>query len=299
MLGTNAAELIPLLTKADNIIKGYGEDPGISQDEISLIERKKLREKQEENRKLAQKAKEVAADEARNDPEVIAEYQRLNPSRLTEEEMKQRFGSEAEANKAGYRRTPTFEGGYRQADVFTKSTLATDEQILEALKNVEERKRLAKSQTEDAANREKAAELHNLEMAKLNQEALKIVEAEMAKADADSAKEAEEALKKRRKDLAELLDAEQKGKDDAAKEAAKSAEKSNKLTVSSLREIGGAIAGEFVPGASSPVVDYQKESLTVEQKILGELEKLNNGFNENKRPGVDFTKEPNQNTITL
>jgi hypothetical protein len=47
------------------------------------------------------------------------------------------------------------------------------------------------------------------------------------------------------------------------------------------------------------VVDYQKESLTVEQKILGELEKLNNGFNENKRPGVDFTKDPNQNTFTV
>lgn len=296
MLGTNAAELIPLLQKADSILKGYGEDPGITPEEMALLERKKTKDKQKENKERVREAKKAALEEAKAMPEVQEQLKQQFPD-LTEAQVREKFGSDMEAEAAGY--SDLVQGNddtWKHTGVYKKE--ATDAEILEALKIVEDRKRLAQRQVEDAAGRERAAELHNVEMGRLNAEALRIVETEMAKAEGDKAKEDEEALKKRRKDLGELLDAEQKGKDDAAKEAAKSAEKSSKLTVSSLREIGGAIAGEFVPGTSAPVVDYQKESLTVEQKILGELEKLNNGFNENKRPGVDFTKDPNQNTFT-
>lgn len=297
MLGNNAAELIPLLTKADNILKGYGEDPGISQEEIALLEKQKIADKQEANRELAAKARKRALEEARKDPEVMAEANRIAPRSLTEEEMKNKFGSEAAANAAGYSRTPTYNGGYRSADIFTRGRMNTDEEVFTALQNVEKRRKQAKVLTEDAAKNEKAAAIHNLEMAKLNEEALRIVDEEMSKAGADKSKEDADALKKRRKDLGELLDAEAKANEDAGREAAKKAEKSNKLTVSSLREIGGAIAGEFTPGTSAPVMDYQKESLNVEQRILLEMEKLNNVFNENKRPGVDFTKDPNQSTF--
>jgi hypothetical protein len=297
MLGSNAAELIPLLTKADNILKGYGEDPGITQEEIALLERQKVADKQKENQEKAALARKRALEEARKSPEVMAEANRIAPRSLTEEEMKNKFGSEAAANAAGYSRTPTYSGGYRAADIFTRGRMATDEEVLTALKNVEERKRQAKAVTDDASSREKAAELHNLEMKKLNDAALKLVDEEQAKGNEAKTKEEEDALKKRRKDLGELLDAEAKANDDTAKEAANKAEKANKLTVSSLREIGGAMAGEFTPGTSAPVIDYQKESLTVEQKILLEMEKLNNVFNENKRPGVDFTKDPAQTTF--
>jgi len=297
MLGNNAADLIPLLTKADNILKGYGEDPGITQEEIALLERQKVADKQESNRELAAKARKRALEEARKDPEVMAEVSQMFPRSLTEEEMKNKFGSEDAAQKSGYSRTPSYNGGYRSADIYTRGRFANDEEVFTALQNVEKRRKQAKVLTEDAAKNEKAAAIHNLEMAKLNEEALRIVDEEMSKAGADKSKEDADTLKKRRKDLGELLDAEAKANEDAGRDAAKKAEKSNKLTVSSLREIGGAMAGEFMPGTAAPVIDYQKETLTVDQKILSELEKINNIFNEQPRPGVDFTKDPKQTTF--
>jgi hypothetical protein len=297
MLGNNAAELIPLLTKADNILKGYGEDPGISQEEIDLLERKKKTEKQKANREQVALARREVASEARLIPEVQTEVRQMFPD-ITPKEALEKFGNEWTAEAAGYQRQAMFKDGYRQEDIF-KKRFFTDNDILAALKVVEDRKKLANKSEEDVANKEKADALHNLEMQKLNEQALKLVDEEMAKAGAEKSKEDEDALKKRRKDLAELLDAEAKANDDAAKEAAKKAEKSNKLTVSSLREIGGAIAGEFTPGTAAPVIDYQKESLNVEQRILLEMEKLNNVFNENKRPGVDFTKDTNATAFTI
>jgi hypothetical protein len=298
MLGSNAAELIPLLTKADNILKGYGEDPGISQEEIDLLEQQKVADKQKENQEKAKLARQRALEEARKNPEVMAEYNKLFPRDITEAKMKEMFGTAEAAAQAGYTRVFNYKDGYRTDDTFRKTNLAQDEEVLAALKVVEERKRQARKSTTDAANAERAAELHNLEMQKLNEQALKLVDEEMAKGVTETAKEDDEALKKRRKDLTELLDAEAKANDDAAKDAAKKAEKANKLTVSSLREIGGAMAGEFQPGSTAPVIDYQKESLTIEQKMLLELEKLNNIFNEQPRPGVDFTKDPNQTIFT-
>ena len=295
LLGNNASDLIPVLLKAQQVISGYGDDPGISQEEIDLLERKKKRDKQKKNKEEAALAREEAIKEARATPEVQAQLSQTFPE-LSEKQMKEMFGDEATAMAAGYGRRLIYKDGYRQQDVFRKEKI-TDEEVLAALKAVEDRKKQAKKAEDDAAGSEKAAALHNLEMGRLNAEALRIVEEEMAGNAATQTKEDEEALKKRRKDLGELLDAQQKAQDDAAKEATKKAEKANKLTVSSLREIGGAIAGEFTPGTPAPVIDYQKESLTIEQKILAEMEKLNNVFNEQPRPGIDFTKDPNQTTF--
>jgi hypothetical protein len=276
MLGSNAADLIPVLLKAQSVISGYGEDPGITPEEVQLLEDKKKKEKQKANREAAAIAKAEAIAEAfktNDDPEFKA--------------IKQRAGARAAqgGTSADINLTP---------EQLANDAIASKEAFDLIKKRNEEKKRGAV-----IAGAASAAELHNLEMARLNAEAVKIAEAQMAEADAANNKDDAEALKKRRKDLGELLDAEAKANADTAKEAAKKAEKSNKLTVSSLREIGGAMAGEFTPGTSAPVIDYQKESLNVEQKILLELEKVNNIFNENKRPGVDFTKDPNQSTFIV
>ena len=296
LLGNNAADLIPVLLKAQQVISGYGDDPGITQDEIDLLERKKKRDKQNENKEAVKLAREEAIKEARATPEVQAQLSQMFPQ-LSEKQMKEMFGNEGSARAAGYGRKLIYKDGYRQQDVFEKEKV-NDEEVLAALKAVEDRKKQAKKAEADASGSEKAAALHNLEMAKLNAEALKIVEDEMAASAAANNKDDAEALKKRRKDLGELLDAQQKDQDAAAKDAAKQSEKANKLTVSSLREIGGAMAGEFMPGTAAPVIDYQKETLTVDQKILSELEKINNIFNAQPRPGIDFTKDPNQSVFT-
>jgi len=279
MLGSNAADLIPVLLKAQSVISGYGEDPGITPEEVQLLEDSKKKAKQKANREAAAIAKEEAAKVffSSNDAGAaeILERARVRADKAA------RFAS----------------GGASGVSSLSPEAAAMDkiaqQEMLDLIKKRNEEKKRGASIAGQAA----ADELHNLEMAKLNEEALKIVQQQMDADTAASNKDDAEALKKRRKDLGELLDAEAKANADTAKEAAKKAEKSNKLTVSSLREIGGAIAGEFTPGTSPPVMDYQKESLNVEQRILLEMEKLNNVFNENKRPGVDFTKDPNQTTF--
>jgi len=278
MLGGNAADLIPVLLKAQQVISGYGDDPGITPEEVQILEDKKKRDKQKANREAAAIAKREAVTEfVKTDEEgkQIANRIRLDLSR-------QRGAAGAGGAAGG-------------ASMITDAEIAAaaEAEVLALIrKRNEEKKRGAAISGQAAAD-----ELHNLEMAKLNAEALRIVEEEMAGNAVTANKEDEEALKKRRKDLGDLLDAQQKDQDEAAKKAAKASETANKLTVSSLREIGGAMAGEFMPGTAAPVIDYQKESLTIEQKILGEMEKLNNVFNEQPRPGVDFTKDPNQTTF--
>lgn len=277
MLGNNAADLIPVLLKAQQVISGYGDDPGITPEEVQILEDKKKKEKQKANREAAAIAKREAVTEFLNTDDEGKAISAKIKGRL--------FSSKAAAAGQGA-------SGITVTDAEVAAEAEAEVLALIRKRN-EEKKRGAAIAGQAAAD-----ELHNLEMAKLNTEAVKIAEAQMAEADAANNKDDAEALKKRRKDLGELLDAQQKDQDAAAKDAAKQSEKANKLTVSSLREIGGAMAGEFMPGTAAPVIDYQKETLTVDQKILSELEKINNIFNEQPRPGVDFTKDPNQSVFT-
>jgi len=279
MLGKDAADLIPVLLKAQQVISGYGEDPGITPEEVQLLEDKKKKEKQKANQEAAAIAKQEAAKAffSSDDPGAAAIMERARV----------RLDTLVKGVSGGASGVSSID-----AETAAGDKIAQQEMLDLIKKRNEEKKRGAA-----IAGQASADELHNLEMAKLNTEAVKIAEAQMAEADAANNKDDADALKKRRKDLGELLDAQQKDQDAAAKDAAKSAEKGNKLTVSSLREIGGAMAGEFMPGTAAPVIDYQKESLTVEQKILSELEKINNIFNELPRPGVDFTKDPKQTTF--
>jgi len=279
MLGKDAADLIPVLLKAQQVISGYGEDPGITPEEVQLLEDKKKKEKQKANQEAAAIAKQEAAKAffSSDDPGAAAIMERARV----------RLDTLVKGVSGGASGVSSID-----AETAAGDKIAQQEMLDLIKKRNEEKKRGAA-----IAGQASADELHNLEMAKLNTEAVKIAEAQMAEADAANNKDDADALKKRRKDLGELLDAQQKDQDAAAKDAAKSAEKGNKLTVSSLREIGGAMAGEFMPGTAAPVIDYQKETLTVDQKILSELEKINNIFNELPRPGVDFTKDPKQTTF--
>lgn len=278
MLGKDAADLIPVLLKAQSVISGYGEDPGITPEEIQILEDKKKRDKQKANREAAAIAKQ----------EAVTQF-------LTTDEEGKQIANRIRLDLSRQRGAAGAGGAAGGAAMISDAEIAAqaEAEVLALIRKRNEEKRRGAA----VAGQASADELHNLEMARLNEEALKIVEAEAAKDKEANNKDDAEALKKRRKDLGDLLDAQAKAQDDAAKEATKKAEKANKLTVSSLREIGGAMAGEFMPGTAAPVIDYQKESLTIEQKILGEMEKLNNVFNEQPRPGVDFTKDPNQSTF--
>jgi hypothetical protein len=274
MLGKSAAELIPVLLKAQQIANGYGQDPGINQDQIALIEEKKRRDQQAKNREQAA----IAAKEATkifldsNDPEAQAIMARAN-KRATDL-----------VRSAG-----GMTGGITlSTDAAADDTIAQKE-ALEYLKKRREAAALARSE----AGAGSAAALSELEMARMNDEAVALALTDIAKGQADLEKDKEAAAKNDAKRTAQELEEAQKVKDEKAKEAAKNA----KLTVSSLREIGGAMAGEFIP--SDPAPEYLKSIAETEKEILKAVVELREEIASGKMQGVDFTKDPNQSMFTV
>ena len=89
----------------------------------------------------------------------------------------------------------------------------------------------------------------------------------------DAKKAAADKAKKEKDELGKALDAQAK------------AEATSKFTGSSLRDIGGALAGE----AMTSGIDYQAANLDINQKILIELQKLNVKTLQ-EVPNTNFTK---------
>jgi hypothetical protein len=130
-------------------------------------------------------------------------------------------------------------------------------------------------------------------MQQLNEQAVALALEEISKGQADLEKEKEDAAKADAKRTAQELDDAQKVKDEKAKEMAKA----SKLTVSSLREIGGAMAGEFIP--SDPAPEYLKTIADTDKEILKAIVELKDEMTKGRVEGVDFTKDPNQTLFTV
>ena len=274
MLGKNAADLIPVLLKAQQVAQGYGEDPGINQDQIALIEEKKRRDQQAKNKEQAA----IAAREATQlflaeDPEgrELANRIRLEQARLR--------GAGGAGAGAGGAITVT------DAEIATRA----EAEVLAILKK--RREEAARLRQEAGAG--SVENLNELEMQRLNTEAVTLALEDLAKLQADEDKGKEEAAKNDAKRTAQELDEAQKLRDEKVKDAAKNA----KLTVSSLREIGGALAGEFIP--SDPAPEYLKTIAETEKEMLKAIIELKEVMaTKPQLNGVDFTKDPNQTMFT-
>jgi hypothetical protein len=283
---TLAKDLLPQLKAAMDLAGGFGEEAGISKEEAELIRQKKIKEKQTKNREEAQIAKQEAAKEfLTSDPEgqkIIArkqaeaaraanaggaavvlgtetiagmkdvqdEVMRILKARAAAEKERLRIANEAKANEI----IVAAEALAAEKEAQDRADKAIEEAMTQAEKD-------AKKAEED---KRKAGEKSKDDAAKASQK-----EADEAK------KAADDKAKKDKDELGKALDAEEK--------ARKTPEK---LTLSSLREIGGAISGE----AFSPV-DYQKETLDIQAKILVELERLNLKTLPEAPTSVDFTKQ--------
>jgi membrane protein involved in colicin uptake len=103
-----------------------------------------------------------------------------------------------------------------------------------------------------------------------------------AKEAADKEKVDKAAKDKETKDKKELGDA----LDAKEKLDAENAKGTGKLTVSSLREIGGGLAGESILSG----LDIQQKQLDISQSILIELQKLNIKTLPEAPTSIDFTK---------
>lgn len=267
MLGKNAADLIPVLLKAQQVAQGYGEDPGITQDEIALIEEKKRKDKQAKNKEEAKTAREeVVKDFLQFDAEGKEIYKRT---------------SQRLQDQAG-----TF-------DVVTVSDVrkAAEEEVLAVLK----KRREEAARLRQEAGAASIENLNELEMQRLNTEAVALALEDLAKMQADADKDKEAADKKDKERTKQELDDLDKLKEEKAKATAKELANAAKLTVSSLREIGGGLAGEFAPSQSVP--DTLKTIAETDKEILKAIVELKDAVLEGKLEGVDFTKDPKQTTF--
>lgn len=278
---TLAKDLLPQLKAAMDLAAGFSEDSGISKEEAELIRQKKIKDKQTKNREEAQIAREEAAKEflktdaeagdvankfsqeltesgrrtltpgkiksLAGDKEVQDEVMRILKARAEAEKERLRIANEAKANEI----------------------LAA----AEAIKAEEEAQAIADKAIEDAMTEAEKAD----KKAREDADKAAIKSKEDAEKDAKKAKEDKE--KKDRDDLGKALDDEAKAKADAEKDA-------GKMTLSSLRDIGGGLAGEALVNN----LDIQRETLDIQKKILIELEKMNVQTLPEVPPSTDFTK---------
>jgi hypothetical protein len=282
LLGASVEKLIPILRKAEEATQGYtdssdvlsAEDAAILRESEMETKKKELNEKVEEARKSARK-KMFEGPKGQGRREVMKE---LFPT-LTEEEMRKQSGGSMIME--GYGRRINYKEGRRVEDTFVKDRLTDEERdlIIKEAAAKEKARKDAEQAAKQAAAKEAAAKLQAIadEAAAKKQKEKQVADAakEKEKADADAAKE------KKKKDDDAAKDAQKAADDKAKKEKdelgkaldaeAKAAEAAGKFTGSSLRDIGGALAGE----AMTSGIDYQAAALDISQKILIELQKLN------------------------
>jgi hypothetical protein len=282
---TLAKDLLPQLKAAMDLAAGFSEDSGITQEEAELIRQKKIKEKQTKNREEAALAKEEVAKEfLKTDPgagdvankfareltesgrraltrgkinelagneEVQNEIMRVLKERAAAEKERLRIANEGKANE--------IIAAAEAAAAEKEAQDAADKAIEESMTQAEKDEKKARDDAEKA--REKAK-----------------TDADKAKqkAEDDAKKAAEDKEKKDKEDLGKALDAEEKAK----------ASEGSKLTLSSLREIGGGLAGEALVNAA----DMDRQMLDINTKMLIELQKLNVKTLPEVPTSTDFTK---------
>jgi hypothetical protein len=281
---TLAKDLLPQLKAAMDLAAGFSEDSGISKEEAELIRQKKIKEKQAKNREEAKIARQEAATEfLKTDPEgqrIIAREQ-ANAAR------KAGAGGAAPVVLG----TETIAGMKDVQDEVMRILKARADAEKERLRIANEAKadeilaaaEALKAEEEAQALADKAIEDAMTEAEKADKKAREDADKAAAKKKDDDEKAAKKAKedkeKKDKEDLGKALDEEAKLAADAEKNA-------GKMTLSSLREIGGGLAGEALVND----LDIQRETLDIQKKILIELEKMNVKTLPEVPPSTDFTK---------
>jgi hypothetical protein len=276
---TLAKDLLPQLKAAMDLAAGFSEDSGLTAEEADIIKQEETRKKQQANREKAKIAKEQVA--LRFLEEGSPEARAL----MLEEERKR-----VEASPTGESYTTTRD---LASDPEVQKKIVA---ILKARADAEkERLRIAneakaneiiaagealaaENEAQDAAN--KVIEESMTQAEKDEKKAREDAEKERQKGKTDAKSKADKATedkdKKEKEDLGKALDAEEKAK----------ATEGTKLTLSSLREIGGGLAGEALVNAA----DMDRQLLDINTKMLIELEKMNVKTLPEVPPSTDFTK---------
>jgi hypothetical protein len=286
---TLAKDLLPQLKAAMDLAAGFSEDSGLTAEEADIIKQKKTRDKQKANREELAIAKEEATREFfRSDKDAGKVALQLGWVR--------EGTSESEATANAKNRADSAIAGSEEAQAavlaFIKARAAAEKERLRVANE-------AKANEIIAAAEALAAEKEAQEAAD------KAIEESMTQAEKDEKKAREDADKAREKGKTDAEKAAQKASDDAKKAAEDKAKKDKeelgkaldaeekakategtKMTLSSLREIGGGLAGEAIVNSA----DMDRQLLDINQKMLIELEKLNVKTLPEVPPSTDFTK---------
>jgi len=275
LLGGSVEKLIPILLKAKEASQGY-TDAGdvLTEDEAAILRESEAVKRQVEMKDKVAKARQEARDMVRQDRGgKFTEAKTALGFRMTQEQAAAKFGEgvagQAAMSAAGYS-TRVDEKGERYV---AKMDLTDEEKdlVIKEYMAREKARKAAEEASKAAAAKEAAAKLQAIadEAA-----AKKAKEAGDAKATADASKDKKKKDDDAAKDAKKAADDKaKKDKDELGKalDAQDKAAAESKFTGSSLRDIGGALAGE----AMTSGIDYQAAALDISQKILIELQKLN------------------------
>lgn len=276
VLGKDLAQkLLPVLERAREAAEGFAEDSGITAEEAEFIRKNEIDKQKKENREKARIAKrEVVGTFLESDPEgarILAE-------------ARARAAQQAAASGGAA-------GGGVGAPILSAGAAASlpevQAQVAAILKARREQARAAAQEANAGRAAAVEAEARRQEDQRQADAAAADIQAGEEAYQDELSKETEEAKKQRDKEKQDAdklerdrvkaaLDAADKGQKEAA---------TSRLTVSSLREIGGAMIGE---GLAATSINYEKETLDIQTKIYLELQKMNAA--EPPLKSIDFTK---------
>jgi len=265
LLGTTVAKLIPILKEAALVKEGF-TNPGnmLTDEEAQILRESEIAEKRKVLLEKVETARKVARDEFLKTPagEDLAQKERArfvqtSPLRFISQDL-------AVADSA-----------------FIKPS---NKRIDEAIREQKRQKEIADKAASEATKKkddEARAKLSAIGSDVVNKDAIKKQKEAADKLKTEQDKILEDADKLARK----KLEAQFKEEDDIKALQEKIA-KGGKMTVSSIREIGGGLAGEGMTSGR----DYAAEMLTLNEKMLIELQKINREPFMPPAPDTDFTK---------
>ena len=290
LLGGSVEKLIPILLKAKEASQGY-TDAGdvLSADEAAILRESEAVKRQVEMKDKVAKARQEARDMVRQDRGgKFGEAKRALGFEMTQEEATAKFGE----GQAGV--NAMYAAGFKIIqDPETKKRKVVKQELTDEEKDLVIKEYMAREKARKAAEEEGKAAAAKEAAAKLQAiadeaAAKKAKEAGDAKATADASKEKKKKDDDAAKDAKKAADDKaKKDKDELGKalDAQDKAAAESKFTGSSLRDIGGALAGE----AMTSGIDYAAATLDINQKILIELQKMNSKTLP-EVPDTNFTK---------
>jgi hypothetical protein len=264
---TMAKELLPALREAGQLKAGFVDTEGLTEEEAAVLRAAKAEERRKKAREEFNDAKKA----------VTQRFLETDP--------------EGRAMMGEYAATSGYGGASTGA---LASNEAMQKRVSEILKKRAEDQKAADLAANTAAAQSVRDAAAAAKIEKDKKEAADKDAKEKPKQDAKAAADKEKADKaakdketKDKKDLGDALDAKAKLDEENAKGT-------GKLTVSSLREIGGGLAGEAITNG----LDIQQKQLDISQSILIELQKLNEKTLPEDPRSIDFTKPLSLSGVT-